>query len=126
MVMLAGGAGVWLFFVQHQFEDAYWENSGTWDYAEAALQGSSYLRLPKVLQYFSGNIGLHHVHHLSAKVPNYHLQAAHDATPIFAEVPVLTLRVAMKSTRLKLWCATRGRLVTWREAAEPLPAVPAA
>jgi omega-6 fatty acid desaturase (delta-12 desaturase) len=122
MVLLAGGAGVWLFFVQHQFEDAYWESSETWDYAEAALQGSSYLRLPKVLQYFSGNIGLHHVHHLSAKVPNYHLQAAHDATPIFAEVPVLTLREAMRSTRLKLWCPTRGRLVTWREAEQPLPA----
>ncbi|WP_022927351.1 fatty acid desaturase [Patulibacter americanus] len=126
MVMLAGGAGVWLFFVQHQFEDAYWENSETWSYAEAALQGSSYLRLPKVLQYFSGNIGLHHVHHLSAKVPNYHLQAAHDATPIFQKVPVLTLRAAVKSTRLKLWCPDRGRLVTWREAAEPPPSTPAA
>src|SRR2546427_180504 len=74
---LAGSAGVFLFFVQHQFEDAYWENTGTWSYAEAALRGSSYLKLPKVLQYFTGNIGLHHVHHLSVRIPNYNLQRAH-------------------------------------------------
>jgi len=125
LVVLAGGAGIWLFFVQHQYEDAYWENSDSWDYAEAALQGSSYLKLPKVLQFFSGNIGLHHVHHLSAKVPNYHLQAAHDSTDIFDEVPVLTLRAALRSTRLKLWCEDRKRLVSWAEAARPV-AAPAA
>lgn len=126
MVWLAGGAGVWLFYVQHQFEDAYWENSDTWSYAEAALQGSSYLRLPKVLQYFSGNIGLHHVHHLSAKVPNYHLQAAHDSSPIFQEVPVLTLREGVRSMRLKLWCSERGRLVTFREAEQGAGPAPVA
>ena len=75
IVLLAGMAGVWLFYVQHQFEDVYWESSDQWSYADAALRGSSYLKLPKVLQWFSGNIGLHHVHHLSAKVPNYRLQA---------------------------------------------------
>ncbi|WP_036725416.1 fatty acid desaturase [Patulibacter minatonensis] len=117
LVVLAGGAGIWLFFVQHQYEDAYWENTDSWDYAEAALKGSSYLKLPKVLQYFSGNIGLHHVHHLSSKVPNYHLQAAHDNTTLFREVPVLTLGTALKAMRLKLWCEDRKRLVTWREAA---------
>ena len=122
LVLLAGGAGVWLFYVQHQYEDAYWETSDTWEYADAALQGSSYLKLPKVLQYFSGNIGLHHVHHLSAKVPNYHLQAAHDAVDLFRDVPVLTLRDGVRATRLKLWCEQRRRLVTWREAAQPLPA----
>ena len=67
--LLAGSAGVWLFYVQHQFEDTYWENAGDWSYADAALRGSSYLRLPKVLQFFTGNIGLHHVHHLSARCP---------------------------------------------------------
>ena len=121
-ILLAGMAGVWLFYVQHQFEDAYWESGATWDYADAALRGSSYLKLPKVLQFFSGNIGLHHVHHLSAKVPNYHLQAAHDANPIFHEVPVLTIGDGMRATRLKLWDEDRGRLVGFADrhvAAEP-------
>jgi omega-6 fatty acid desaturase (delta-12 desaturase) len=119
LVVLAGGAGIWLFFVQHQFEDAYWESTDDWDYAHAALRGSSYLKLPKVLQFFSGNIGLHHVHHLSAKVPNYHLQAAHDSSDIFREVPVLRLRCALRAMRLKLWCEEQRRLVTWAEAARP-------
>ncbi len=83
--MLAGSAGIWLFYVQHQFEDAYWEGSGEWSYADAALRGSSYLKLPKVLQFFTGNIGLHHVHHLNARIPNYNLQRAHDENPIFHE-----------------------------------------
>ena len=113
---LAGAAGVWLFYVQHQFEDAYWENSDGWSYADAALQGSSYLKLPKVLQFFTGNIGLHHVHHLSARVPNYNLQAAHDNVPIFHDVPVLTMKDAVKSFRLKLWDEESGRLVTFADA----------
>lgn len=125
LVLLAGGAGIWLFFVQHQYEDAYWENSDSWDYATAALQGSSYLKLPKVLQYFSGNIGLHHVHHLSSKVPNYHLQSAHDAVDLFRDVPVLSLRDAVRSTRLKLWCEERRKLVTWAEADAVRPRAPA-
>ena len=83
--LLAGAAGVWLFYVQHQFEDTYWESTEDWSYADAALRGSSYLKLPKVLQFFTGNIGLHHVHHLSARIPNYNLQRAHDENPIFHE-----------------------------------------
>jgi omega-6 fatty acid desaturase (delta-12 desaturase) len=126
LVWLAGGAGVWLFYVQHQFEDAYWESADDWTYAEAALKGSSYLKLPKVLQFFSGNIGLHHVHHLSAKVPNYHLQGAHDSSPIFQQVPVLTLGEGMRAMRLKVWSDTCGRLVTWREASELMAARSAA
>jgi omega-6 fatty acid desaturase (delta-12 desaturase) len=113
---LAGAAGVWLFYVQHQFEDAYWENGDNWSYADAALRGSSYLKLPKVLQYFTGNIGLHHVHHLSSRVPNYNLQAAHDNNPIFHDVPVLTLRDGIRTVRLKLWDEESGRLVTFAEA----------
>jgi omega-6 fatty acid desaturase (delta-12 desaturase) len=113
---LAGAAGVFLFYVQHQFEDAYWENTGTWSYAEAALRGSSYLKLPKVLQYFTGNIGLHHVHHLSARIPNYYLQRAHDSNEIFDSVPVLTLWDGMKAVRLKLWDEETGRLVTFKQA----------
>jgi omega-6 fatty acid desaturase (delta-12 desaturase) len=109
-------AGVWLFYVQHQFEDVYWESSSDWSYADAALRGSSYLRLPKVLQYFSGNIGLHHVHHLSAAVPNYKLQAAHDENKVFHSVPVLTLWDGLRATRLKLYDEESHQLVTWREA----------
>jgi acyl-lipid omega-6 desaturase (Delta-12 desaturase) len=121
-LLLSGAAGVWLFYVQHQFEDTYWQSGGDWSYAEAALRGSSYLRLPRVLQFFSGNIGLHHVHHLSAKVPNYNLQRAHDQNPIFHDVPTLSLWDGLRAVRLKLWDEGRGRLVTFAEArANPWP-----
>jgi omega-6 fatty acid desaturase (delta-12 desaturase) len=113
---LAGIAGVWLFYVQHQFEDVYWENSDRWSYDDAALEGSSYMKLPKVLQFFTGNIGLHHVHHLNARVPNYRLQAAHDENEVFANVPVLTIRDSFRCVRLKLIDPDSGRLLTWAEA----------
>jgi len=122
VMLLAGASGVWLFYVQHQFEDTYWQSAGDWSYADAALRGSSYLKLPRVLQYFSGNIGLHHVHHLSAKVPNYNLQRAHDRNPIFHDVPTLSMWDGLRSVRLKLWDEGRGRLVTFAEArADPWP-----
>jgi len=114
--LLAGSTGVWLFYVQHQFEDTYWQSTGDWSYGEAALRGSSYLKLPKLLQFFTGNIGLHHVHHLNAKVPNYNLQRAHDDNPIFHDVPTLSLWEGMRAVRLKLWDEERGRLVTFAEA----------
>jgi omega-6 fatty acid desaturase (delta-12 desaturase) len=112
---LAGIAGVWLFYVQHQFEDVYWESHDRWSYSDAALQGSSYLKLPKVLQFFTGNIGLHHVHHLNARIPNYNLQAAHDENEVFHDVPVLTVRQALRCSRLKLWDERSKRLLTFRE-----------
>jgi acyl-lipid omega-6 desaturase (Delta-12 desaturase) len=115
-VLLAGAAGVWLFYVQHQFEDVYWESNESWSYADAALKGSSYLKLPRVLQFFSGNIGLHHVHHLNARIPNYNLQRAHDENPIFHDVPTLSLRDGLRTARLKLWDEERRRLVTFTEA----------
>ena len=120
-VMLAGSAGIWLFYVQHQFEDTYWQRAGTWSYADAALRGSSYLKLPKVLQFFSGNIGLHHVHHLSARIPNYNLQRTHDENQIFHQVPTLSLWDGLRAVRLKLWDEDSGRLVTFAEAAEAVP-----
>jgi omega-6 fatty acid desaturase (delta-12 desaturase) len=116
LVVLAGTAGVWLFYVQHQFEDTYWQGAEAWSYSDAALRGSSYLKLPKVLQFFSGNIGLHHVHHLSARIPNYNLQAAHDSYAGFQSVPVLTFWDGIRAARLKLWDEDGHRLVTWREA----------
>lgn len=115
-VLLAGSAGVWLFYVQHQFEDTYWQSDGDWSYADAALRGSSYLKLAKLLQFFTGNIGLHHVHHLSARIPNYNLQRAHDQNPIFHGVPTLSLWDGLGAVRLKLWDEDRGRLVTFAEA----------
>jgi omega-6 fatty acid desaturase (delta-12 desaturase) len=124
--LLAGSVGVWLFFVQHQFEDAYWQDADSWSYDEAALKGSSYLNLPKVLQFFTGNIGLHHVHHLCTRVPNYNLQRAHDAYPAFGRVPTLSMWDGIRSVRLKLWDEQRGQLVTFRQAhaylAETVPA----
>jgi omega-6 fatty acid desaturase (delta-12 desaturase) len=113
---LAGSIGIWLFYVQHQFEDAYWQSPSSWSYAEAALRGSSYLRLPKVLQFFSGNIGLHHVHHLNARIPNYNLQRAHDENPFLHEVPTLSLTDALQTVRLKLWDEERRKLVTFAQA----------
>jgi acyl-lipid omega-6 desaturase (Delta-12 desaturase) len=124
-VMLAGSAGIWLFYVQHQFEDAYWEGSGEWSYADAALRGSSYLKLPKVLQFFSGNIGLHHVHHLNARIPNYNLQRAHDENAIFHSVPTLSFMDGMRAVRLKLWDERTGRMVSFAEARAPRASVSA-
>jgi acyl-lipid omega-6 desaturase (Delta-12 desaturase) len=115
-LLLAGAAGIWLFYVQHQFEDTYWQSSEGWSYADAGLRGSSYLNLPRVLQFFSGNIGLHHVHHLNARIPNYNLQRAHDENPIFHDVPTLSLWDGLRTVRLKLWDEDRGRLVTFPEA----------
>jgi omega-6 fatty acid desaturase (delta-12 desaturase) len=115
--ILAGSVGIWLFYVQHQFEDAYWQSPADWSFSDAALRGSSYLKLPKVLQFFSGNIGLHHVHHLSARIPNYNLQRAHDENAIFHGVPTLSLRDGLRAVRLKLWDEERQRMVTFAEAA---------
>jgi omega-6 fatty acid desaturase (delta-12 desaturase) len=107
---------VWLFYVQHQFEDTYWEHGGDWSYTDAALRGSSHLALPGLLRYFTSNIGLHHVHHLNARIPSYNLQRAHDENPVFHDVPTLSLRDGLRAVRLKLWDEERGRLVTWRTA----------
>ena len=109
--MLAGAVGIWLFYVQHQFEDVYWQRHDSWSYAESALRGSSYLKLPKILQFFTGNIGLHHVHHLSARIPNYNLQRAHDENPVFHDVPTLSLWDGIRTLRLKLYDEQRGQLV---------------
>ena len=104
--MLAGSVGIWLFYVQHQFEDAYWQSAAEWSYSDAALRGSSYLKLPKVAQFFTGNIGLHHVHHLNARIPNYNLQRAHDENPIFHQVP--TLSCVMRCAASGSSCGTRS------------------
>jgi len=109
--LLSGAAGVWLFYVQHQFEDAYWRGGEDWDYATAAVAGSSYFRLPKVLQWFTGNIGFHHVHHLSPKIPNYRLERCHRENPTFQKVVTLTLRESVRTLGLRLWDEESGRMV---------------
>ncbi|HEY2260650.1 MAG TPA: fatty acid desaturase [Solirubrobacteraceae bacterium] len=114
--MLAGAAGIWLFYVQHQFEDAYWQRGDDWSYADAALRGSSFLKLPAPLRFATGNIGYHHIHHLSVRIPNYNLQRAHEQNAVFQSVPTLTLKDGLRAVRLKLWDERCGRLVTFAEA----------
>ncbi len=115
-LLVTGSVGIWLFYVQHQFEDTYWQSGESWSYADAALQGSSYLRLPRVLQFITGNIGLHHVHHLSARIPNYNLQAAHDENAALHAVPTISLLDGLRATRLKLWDERQQKLVGFRAA----------
>ena len=111
IVAIAGSVGVWLFYVQHQFEGVYWERREDWDYTLAALQGSSFYKLPKVLQWFSGNIGFHHIHHLSPRIPNYNLERCHKAEPLFQTVPPVTLISSFKSFTFRLWDEQRRKLV---------------
>ena len=110
-LMVAGSAGIWLFYVQHQFEGVYWERRDEWDYAQAALQGSSYYKLPRVLQWFSGNIGFHHIHHLSPRIPNYNLEKCHKADPLFQSVKAVTLFSSFKSLSFRLWDEQERKLV---------------
>ena len=112
---LAALAGVWLFYVQHQFEDAYWAPHAEWDYVEAALRGSSHLQLPPVLRWFTASIGLHHVHHVAPRIPNHALQRCHDANAVFHGSPAITLRSGMAALRLTLWDEERSRLVRFRD-----------
>lgn len=116
-IYLAGAAGIWLFYVQHQFEDTYWEEHREWDYATAAIAGCSYFKLPGVLNWFTGSIGLHHVHHLGPRIPNYRLQRAHDENPFFHRVHVVRLPEAVRALRLTLWDEEQQKLVRFRDVA---------
>jgi omega-6 fatty acid desaturase (delta-12 desaturase) len=114
VLLVAGSAGFWLFYVQHQFDGVYWERSEQWDYTAAALQGSSFYQLPRVLQWFTGNIGYHHIHHLSSRIPNYNLERCHRAHLLFHSVKVLTLFSSFKSFTLRLWDEQHRKLVGYR------------
>ncbi|HMA39648.1 MAG TPA: fatty acid desaturase [Gemmatimonadales bacterium] len=111
LMTLSCSMGVWLFYVQHQFEPTYWEHDEQWAYNDAALVGSSYYRLPRLLQWATGNIGLHHVHHLSARIPNYRLQEALESIPELRRVTTLTLRESLRCVRLALWDERERKLV---------------
>jgi len=118
ITMVAGTAGVWMFYVQHQFENVYWERREDWDYTAAALQGSSFYKLPKILHWFTGNIGYHHIHHLCPRIPNYNLERCHQSHPLFRDVKPITLRSSLKSLTLRLWDEQRHKLVGYRRMRE--------
>jgi omega-6 fatty acid desaturase (delta-12 desaturase) len=120
VMIIASWIGGWLFYVQHQFDGVYWKRDQDWDFQEAALQGSSYFKLPAILQWFTGNIGLHHVHHLCSRLPNYRLQACMDAFPeLRSEARRVTLRESFNCWRLALWDEDSARLVGFRESGQP-------
>jgi omega-6 fatty acid desaturase (delta-12 desaturase) len=112
---VAGTIGLWLFYVQHQFEGVYWERGDNWDYTRAALQGSSYYKLPKVLQWLSGNIGFHHIHHLSPRIPNYNLQRCHESDRLFQEATTITLSASLRSLKLRFWDEHGRKLVGYAQ-----------
>jgi len=111
VMLLAGAAGVWLFYVQHQFECAYWARSGAWSIERSAIEGSSFYDLPTILRWFSANIGYHHLHHMATRVPNYRLRECFDSQPRLQQAPRLTLRTSLHSVRLRLWDAQVQRMV---------------
>ena len=108
---IASSVGIWMFYVQHQFEGVYWERNPKWDYVTEALQGSSFYKLPKVLQWFTGNIGFHHIHHLSPRIPNYYLEPCYNANPLFQQIKPITLFSSFKSLRFRLWDEEKRQLV---------------
>ncbi|MBL8118446.1 MAG: fatty acid desaturase [Anaerolineae bacterium] len=111
IIAIASSVGVWLFYVQHQYENVYWERHENWDFATAALYGSSYYKLPRILQWFSGNIGFHHIHHLSPRIPNYSLEQCHNENELFQKVEPLTIRTSLKSLHVRLWDEDHHKLV---------------
>ena len=115
IVVVASATGGWLFFIQHQFEETHWDHAGEWDFQVAALLGSSFYDLPKVLNWFTGNIGLHHIHHLNSMIPNYRLQDCMNASPELKAINRLTFMESLNCARLKLWDPARRRMIRFNE-----------
>ncbi len=115
-IMIAAWAGGWLFFIQHQFEEAYWERREHWNFQEAAVMGSSYYKLPPILQWFTGNIGLHHIHHLCSMIPNYKLQECLDNSADLKTMNVMTLKESLRCASLTLWDEATKTMVSFRQA----------
>ena len=114
ILWIGGAFGIWLFYIQHQFEDTYWQRNENWSYVASALLGASFYRLPGILQWFSGSIGFHHIHHLSPRIPNYYLAEAHEnATSIHKWVHKINLGEGMREIRLKLWDEPVRMMVSW-------------
>jgi omega-6 fatty acid desaturase (delta-12 desaturase) len=112
LIFFAGSMGIFLFYVQHQFEDTYWERQENWNYVAAGLLGASYFKLPKILDWFTGSIGYHHIHHLSPRIPNYYLAECQRNSPIMQQwARVITIPDSIKTVRLKVWDEPRKKLV---------------
>jgi omega-6 fatty acid desaturase (delta-12 desaturase) len=116
IVALASSIGVWFFYVQHQFEETYWDGAERWDYLDAGLRGSSHYALPRFLERLTCRIGLHHIHHLNARIPNYRLRECLDAQPLLQQATRITLLQSLKCATLKLWDEEEQRLVGYRQA----------
>jgi omega-6 fatty acid desaturase (delta-12 desaturase) len=116
ITLISGSFGVFLFYVQHQFEDTYWREHPEWDFHAAGLKGSSYLVLPKVLQWFTANISLHHIHHVNSKIPNYRLPECYQRHAEFQHVTKISLWEGIKCLRLALWDEQAQKLITFRQA----------
>ncbi|MCT2534184.1 fatty acid desaturase [Aquibacillus koreensis] len=116
ILYISGMLGIWLFYVQHQFEDSYFENEDEWDYVKAAVDGSSYYKLPKLMQWITGNIGFHHVHHLSPRVPNYHLEKAHESTPPLQKATTITLLSSLVAIGFRLYDEDNKTFISFKAA----------
>lgn len=117
IILISHSVGIWLFYVQHQFDDVVWERDPKWDYSVSAITGSSFLKLPVVLQWFTGNIGFHHVHHLSSRIPNYYLAKCHYENDLFKDVKPINLGSAFRAMTLGLWDENNRRMVSFRKLA---------
>ena len=122
IIYLATVAGVWLFYVQHQYEDVIWTRQEDWDYRKMALEGSSFMKFPRLLQWFSGNIGYHHIHHLSPKIPNYNLEKCHKENQMFKDIKPVTFVPSLRTMSLRLWNEKEGQLITFRQFKKLFPA----
>ena len=122
VIYFATVAGVWLFYVQHQYEDVIWTRQEEWDYKRMALEGSSFLKFPRLLQWFSGNIGYHHIHHLSPMIPNYKLERCHRENHIFSGIKAVTFLPSMRTLSLRLWNEKTGKLISFRQLRKLIPA----
>lgn len=111
VVIVGGSVGVWMFYVQHQYEDTYWRHRADWSYVDAALYGSSYYRLPKIFQWFTANIGLHHIHHLDSRIPNYRLQQCHDENPGLQCARTISAWESLACLSYKLWDEDKRQMV---------------
>lgn len=115
---IAASLGIWLFYIQHTFEDSYFEEESEWDYVKAAVDGSSYYKLPRLFQWLTGNIGYHHVHHLAPRVPNYHLEEAHESTPPLHQATTITFMTSLKSLKYRVYDPDNKMFLSFREAKE--------
>ncbi len=115
VLFLASSVGIWLFYIQHQFEHTYWRPDGEWNYLDSAMQGSSFYKLPRILHWFTGNIGYHHIHHLESRIPNYHLAQCFYENPEFQKVYTVTLLSSLKTMFLSVWDEQERRLISFRE-----------